>query len=221
MAARGLAGRLILLLSASAICLVVLPAAPALAGQAASGELLFYPCTSCHPVADGAARSGRKLPNDFKGHGVVLDVHDALGKGAAACLVCHDESARNPGKLKLIDGSLIDIKGDVSSVCYRCHSAKYNEWKAGTHGRHQPKCSASGCHDPHSPGWIYAPALLPFVGAGFQFQVLPERAVFQPLAAPPSDPPVEIPVWFVALAAFAMVMAGSMIGKLILGRSKR
>ena len=183
--------------------------------------MLFYPCTSCHPVAAGSIRAGRKLPNDFKGHGIVLIEHDALGQGSTACLVCHDDPSRNPGKLKLIDGSLIDITGDVSRVCFRCHSAKYKEWKAGTHGRHQPKCTASGCHDPHSPGWIYAPPLLPYVGAGFQFQILPERAGFQPLASPPSIPPVKVPVWFAALGAFAVVVAGGLVGKLIVGRSKR
>lgn len=216
-----LAGRLISSFVASVVCLIVLSSVPALAGQAASGELLFYPCTSCHPVASGAIRSGLKLPNDFKGHAIVLIEHNALGEGRTACLVCHDEPSRNPGKLKLIDGSLVDITGDVSRVCFRCHSAKYKEWKAGTHGRHQPKCTASGCHDPHSPGWIYAPALLPYIGTGFQFQILPERAAFQPLASPPNDPPVEVPMWFVAVAAFAMVVAGGLIGRLIQGRSKR
>lgn len=204
-----------------ALALLVVPATSAFAGQAASGELLFYPCTSCHPVTSAAIRSGRKLPNDFKRHSVVLIEHDELGRGRAACLVCHDDSGRNPGKLKLIDGSLIDITGDVSRVCFRCHSAKYKEWKAGTHGRHMPKCTASGCHDPHTPEWIYAPPLLPYVGAGFQFPILTQRAGFQPLAAPPSVPPVKVPMWFVAMGALAVVVAGGLVAALIAGRSKQ
>ena len=114
--------------------------------------------------------------------------HDVLGKGDAACLVCHDDPAKNPGMLKLADGSLVDIKGDVAAVCFRCHSTKYKEWKAGTHGKHQGKCTAAGCHDPHSPGFMYAQPLRPFVGNGFQFQVLSERTAFTPLMAPAPPP---------------------------------
>ena len=205
------------------VVLFLMTAAPAVAGQASAGELFFYPCTSCHPVAPGAVRSGRVLPNNFKGHQIELVGHDKLGQGEAACLVCHDDAARNPGMLKTIDGSLIDINGDVSKVCYRCHSAKYAEWKAGTHGKRLPKCTASGCHNPHSPGWINAGALLPFVGIGFQFQVLPERQAFMPLPgpAPQSAAPVETPMWFLPLAGLGIVVAGGLIGKLIRGRSDR
>jgi len=200
---------------------VMLAAIPAFAGQAATGELFFYPCTSCHPVAEGAVQSGRKLPNDFKGHAIALAKHDELGQGSAACLVCHDGPAKNPGKLKLIDGTLIDITGDVSLVCFRCHSAKYREWKAGTHGRRMPKCTSAGCHDPHTPGWIYARPLLPFVGGGFQFQVLSVRQPFMPLASPSPAPPTHVPTWFYAVAALGVAVAAGIAGKLILGRSKR
>lgn len=191
------------------------------AGQASAGELFFYPCTSCHPVAEGALESGRKLPNGFKGHQTVLIEHDALGVGAGACLVCHDDASKNPGKLKLIDGSLIDITGDVSRVCFRCHSAKYKEWQERTHGRHEAKCTAAGCHDPHTPGWIYAQPLLPYIGTGFQFKVLAEREEFMPLAAPPEDPPLEVPGWFFAVAALGVALAGGLVGALIAGRSKQ
>jgi hypothetical protein len=204
-----------------AVAALLLPVAPAVAGQAATGELLFYPCTSCHPVTAADVQSGRQLPNGFKGHQVVLVTHDALGQGRSACLVCHDDPSRNPEKLKLIDGSLIEITGDVSLVCYRCHSAKYKEWKAGTHGRNQPKCTASGCHNPHSPGWIYAPPLMPFIGTGFQVHVLPQRQRFMPLASPPGNPPVETPTWFMVAAALGVVLAGGVAGKLIQGRSKQ
>ncbi len=95
------------------------------------GELFFDPCTSCHPVAPGSIEGGRKLPNDFKGHEIVLEGHDKLGPGEAACVVCHEDAEKNPGMLKTIDGSLVDIKGDVSLVCFRCHSQKYAAWKAG------------------------------------------------------------------------------------------
>jgi hypothetical protein len=84
-----------------------------------------------------------------------------------------------------------------------------------------PKCTSVGCHDPHTPGWIYAPPLPPFVGSGFQFKVLSERSEFMPLAAPSPDPPLEIATWFYAFVVFGVALAGGLIGKLILGRSER
>ncbi|MDR3687444.1 MAG: hypothetical protein P4L93_10860, partial [Coriobacteriia bacterium] len=42
----------LLSLTATALAVCALLAAPAFAGRASSGELLFYPCTSCHPVGE-------------------------------------------------------------------------------------------------------------------------------------------------------------------------
>jgi len=226
--ARRIATRLLArtLLSVTTIVFAVLTlsATPAFAGQASSGELLFYPCTSCHPVhlIPGTGKPDRVLPNGFQGHQIVLMGHDKLGSGGAACLVCHDDMTRNPGMLKAADGSLIDIRtGDIALVCYRCHSAKYKEWKAGTHGKHKPSCVAAGCHDPHTPQFIYAAPLTPFVGTGFQFQVLSQRVAFSPLARPAPDPAVVIPGWFVAVAALGFVLAAGLVGTLVSGRFKR
>jgi hypothetical protein len=205
---------------ALAMCLVP---ALALAGQASSGQLLYYPCTSCHPVhlIPGTKTPTRRLPNGFTGHGIVLEGHDKLGAGGAACLACHDDPTRNPGKLKTAEGTLIDITGDTALVCYRCHSTKYKEWKAGTHGKHKPSCVAAGCHDPHTPRSIYAAPLMPFVGTGFQFRILPVREPFSPLAPPAPSPPVTVPPWFVVLSVVAVVVAGGLAGGLVTGRSQR
>jgi hypothetical protein len=197
---------------------------PAFAGQASSGELFYYPCTSCHPVQmiPGTETPTKKLPNGFTGHEIVLVGHDKLGKGDAACMTCHDDPARNPGMLKLADGSLIDIKiGDIALVCYRCHSTKYKEFKAGTHGKHKASCVAAGCHDPHTPGFIYAPPLMPFIGTGFQFKVLSQREAFSPLAPPAPDAPVQIPWWFTAITVVGIAVVGGITGTLVMGRSKR
>jgi hypothetical protein len=202
-----------------ALCLAMLLAAPAYAGQAATGDALFYPCTTCHPVTGNPA--ALKLPNGFKGHEVPLVGHDALGVGKTACLTCHDDPSKNPGMLKTADGSLVAITGDVSLVCYRCHSAKYREFKAGTHGKRKPKCTAAGCHDPHTPRWIYASPLLPFVGTGFQAKVLSDREPFRALPIPQSRPAPQTPQWFSILAAFGIVVAGGLVGQLIRGRSNR
>jgi hypothetical protein len=211
----------LLFLLAAAFFLI--SATPAIAGQASSGELFFYPCTTCHPLTPGVAPTGRKLPNGFTKHEIVLVGHDVLGKGTAACVVCHDDPRRNPGLLKTVDGSLVDIRGDVSLVCQKCHSAKYAEFRAGVHGKHELKCTSAGCHDPHTPGFIYAKPLLPFVGTGFQFRVRPVREAFMPLAspAPRGIPPVETPVWFVVLVVVGTILAVGLAGALIAGRSKR
>ncbi len=200
---------------------VLASVAPAMAGQASTGELLFYPCTSCHPLNPADVASGaRVLPNHFKGHQIVLVGHDQLGAGNAACLVCHDDPTRNPGMLKAADGSLIPITGDVSKVCFRCHESKYKEWKAGTHGRNQPKCTAAGCHNPHSPQWIYAPPLMPYVGTGFQFKILPARAPFKPLVVPPTTAAPETPVWYWILVVVGVLAAAGIALTLIFGRSE-
>jgi len=193
-------------------------APPAFAGQAASGVLFFDPCSDCHPVTGDAPKG---LPGDFEGHEIVLESHDALGEGSTACLTCHDDPAKDPGMLKLVDGSLIPITGDTSKVCYQCHSAKYLEWVAGAHGRMEPGCTSAGCHDPHTPGYMYAPPLLPFVGSGFQFKVLPETEPFTAFPPPaPLAPPVT-PRWFAVLAARGLVVAGSQAVMLTRGRRKR
>ena len=179
---------------------------------------MFYPCSSCHPVTGLAA--DRKLPNDFKEHQIVLAEHAMLGEGKAACLVCHEDPDKDPSKLKTM-GSSVDITGDVSLVCYRCHSAMYKEWKSHMHGAGMAKCTAAGCHDPHTPGVIFGNFLLPFAGNGFQAQVLPENQPFTALAKPPGLPPVETPHWLIALASVGAVLAGGITSSLIRGRSKR
>ena len=213
--------RAALLAALLAVILVLLGTSTALAGQASTGELLFYPCTNCHPVTDAQLAAGRTFPNGFKGHDIVLEGHDVLGKDEAACLVCHDDPTKNPGMLKTVDGSLVAVNGDVSLVCFRCHSAKYAEWKAGTHGKNQPGCTAAGCHDPHTPGFIYASALMPFTGVGFQFRVRPVKAAFMPLMAPAPKgiPPVVTPGWYLIVVIAGVLLVAGLIVALIRGRS--
>jgi hypothetical protein len=205
-----------------ALTLAMLALVPgvALAGQASSGQLFFYPCTSCHPITDAQLAAGRTFPNGFKGHQITLVGHDALGHGEAACLTCHDDPSSNPGMLKTADGRLVSVTGDVSLVCYRCHSARYKQWKAGTHGRNEPSCTAKGCHDPHSPQWIYAPALMPYTGTGFQFQVLPTHVAFKPLMQAPATPWAQTPWWFVALVVMALVAVAVLAAALVAGGSR-
>jgi hypothetical protein len=198
------------------------PAAPAFAGAASLGQPLFYPCTSCHPVTLGAdGRPTKPLPNGFTGHVIALESHDKLGQGNAACLVCHDDPSRDPGKLKLIDGSLVDITGDVSRVCYRCHEQKYKDWQAGTHGKHEAKCTAAGCHDPHTPAYVFASAVLPFSASGFQVRAVSDRKAFTPLASAPLPPPVKTPSWLLIATTIGMTVSAGLVGSMILRRPKR
>ena len=194
---------------------------PPSGGKAATGEPLFYPCTGCHPVLPGEVEQGRAFPNDFTGHQITLRGHAILGEGDAACLVCHDDPARDPGKFKLIDGSLVDITGDLAQVCFRCHMSMYREFEAGMHGAGKAKCSSAGCHNPHTPGYIFGGGLLPFVGNGFQFQVLPEMEKFTPLAGPPERAPYHDPEWLRLLALAGVVAAGGIAVALVRGGSDR
>jgi hypothetical protein len=170
----------------------------------------------------GTEVPSRPLPNGFTGHKIVLQGHDKLGSASVdACLACHDDPARNPGKLITVSGGLVDITGDVSLVCDRCHSAKYKEFKAGTHGKHKPSCVAGGCHDPHTPQMIYAGPLMPFIGTGFQFKAVGVREPFMALATPPLPPEVVTPWWFSAIAVVGLLSAAGLVGGMVKGRLKR
>jgi hypothetical protein len=206
--------------------LLLTPVLPAAAGQASSGALLFYPCTQCHPVTlvpgpNGTRVPSRPLPNGMTQHSIKLEIHDALGGGAVdACLSCHDDPGRNPGKLKLANGGFVDIKGDVSLVCQTCHQEKYREFKEGIHGKSYASCVVAGCHDPHTPGYIYASPLRPFLGTGFQIKVFPVREPFKPLAPPAPAPPVDTPVWFMWVSIAGFLIVAGIIGMLVSERPK-
>lgn len=156
----------------------------ALAGRASSGQLLFYPCTRCHPIGSKPASA---RPIKLKKHQIRLETHNVLAKGTRACLVCHDSPVRNPGKLRLTDGGLVDITGNVSLLCYRCHENKYLEWKAGFHGK-PGGCAAAGCHNPHAPTWIAFQPLLPYLGTTIEGKVVGDRQPFRALPGPPVIP---------------------------------
>jgi hypothetical protein len=172
--------------------------------------LLFYPCTQCHPVTinDATGQTSHPVPNNFKGHKIVLESHDVLGKGSDACLVCHDDPSRNPGLLHAVDGTLIDVKtGDIPLLCEKCHFEKYTEFRQGIHGKHFASCVVAGCHDPHSPGYIYIAALPPFLGTGFQVQpVGADRVPFKPLMSPPLPPPTVNPTWYVVVTVIGLLV---------------
>jgi len=207
---------------AAAVLTVCAVTAPAFAGRSSTGELAFEPCTRCHPVTlDASGEPTKPLPNGFKKHEITLEAHDILGPGDKACLVCHDDPSRNPGKLKAVDGSLVDVGGDVSVVCQRCHFEKYREWQVGVHGKRQPTCTAAGCHDPHTPSWIYVGALPPFQGTGMEVHAVGQREPFKALPGPPVQPPVETPVWLAVLSVLGVVVTAGTVGYLVSGRSKR
>lgn len=207
-----------------AVTLIVLLASSsaAFAGRASTGKQAFYPCTDCHPVTLGAdGKPTKALPVDMKKHEIVLEVHDTLGTDDKACLACHDDPTRNPGMLIMPDGSLEPITGDVSRVCQRCHFEKYREWEAGIHGKNEPKCSAAGCHDPHTPSWIYIAALPPFQGTGMEVRAVAEREPFTPLAGPPVPAAVFTPLWLLLAAGSGGLVVIVILGYLIVGGLKR
>jgi hypothetical protein len=213
-------------LVAAALIVAVIAAvafsAPAFAGQSSTGKQAFVPCTRCHPVfVDANDKPTKPLPNGFKKHEITLEVHDILGKGGEACLACHESPTTDPGKLKTPDGSLVDVTGDVSRVCQKCHFEKYRDWQAGIHGKRAPKCTSGGCHDPHTPSWIYVAALPPFQGTGLEVRAVGKREPFKPLASPPLPAPVTTSLWLVIVASLGAVVSAGILAYLVLGRSKR
>ncbi|GAB4278210.1 MAG: hypothetical protein Kow0056_10280 [Coriobacteriia bacterium] len=202
------------------VALTLAMAARALADQASAAELFFYPCDSCHPVtADTDGSVDKDLPIDFSGHEVKLDGHDSLGEGDAACLACHDDPSRNPGMLKVAGGGLVEITGDVSRVCYQCHSDKYKEWVAGIHGHLRSKCTDSGCHDPHTPRYMNVAPLYPFIGAGVQVKAVGAHEAFLAMPPPPVPPSADPPSGFKTTVALGLLVAAAIIGILLRGRS--
>lgn len=202
--------------------LLLAPAPQAQAGLSSTGKLAFYPCNRCHPVFLGPdGKPTKPLPIGLEKHEIELKVHDILGVGDKACLACHQPPTEDPGKLILPDGTFVPVNGDVSRVCQRCHFEKYQQWKIGIHGKNQPACSAAGCHNPHSPSWIYVPALPPFLGTGMEVHAVSEREGFKPLASPPVPPPVETPVWLAVLSGVGFAISAGIVGVLIKGRAKR
>lgn len=193
------------------------------AALASTGAAVFYPCTQCHPVfLDAAGKPTKPLPNGMKKHEIDLEAHDILGEGDKACLACHDDPTRNPGKLRLPDGTFVDIEGDVSRVCQTCHFGKYQDFLVGVHGKGLDKCTTAGCHNPHRPSWIYVAALPPFQGTGFEVKAVgPDREPFKPFAAPPVAPPVETPVWLWVVTGLGSVAALGLVGFMMAGRARR
>jgi hypothetical protein len=208
-------------LAITAVAVMVI-ASPAFAGHSSTGKAAFVPCTRCHPVVtDADDKPLRPLPNGFKKHEITLEVHDTLGKDEVACLACHDSPQRDPGKLLTPDGTFVDVTGDVSRVCQKCHFEKYREWKAGVHGKRAPKCTSGGCHDPHTPSWIYIAALPPFQGTGLEVRAVSKREPFKALASPPLPAPVATPLWLVIVTSLGGIVAAGLVTSLVLGRPKR
>lgn len=195
----------------------------AYAGRAATGELAFYPCTDCHPVTLGAdGKPTKPLPNGKQKHEIELVAHDILGAGDQACLACHQSPSKNPGMLIAPDGSAIEITGDVSRVCQRCHFEKYQQFKTQVHGKGEEKCTAAGCHSPHTPQWIYVAAIPPFQGTGFEVKAVGvTREPFKPFASPPVPPPTYTPTWLVVLTGLGLLFVAAAIGYLVVGRRAR
>ncbi len=205
------------------LLLQLLLSAPAYAGKASTGELAFYPCTQCHPVTLGAdGKPTKPLPNGFQKHEITLEVHDILGEGDKACLACHQSPDKNPGLLIAANGSLVDVSGDTSQVCQRCHFEKYQQWKQGVHGKRAPQCTSAGCHDPHSPSWIYVAGLEPFQGTGMEVRaVSATRLPFKAFPGPPPQPPVYTPAWLTIFASLGFVVVLGLTGLLVFGKANR
>lgn len=216
--------KIVLIFHITVVTVLFLFVQQAQASKSSGGKLLFFPCDKCHPP-------GKDLPNGFQGHKVKLEHHDKLGEGKSACFACH-QSVDNPALLKLADGSFVPIDGEISRVCYGCHSDKYKEWKEGAHGEsplkidgkygENTKCTVKACHDPHTPGWIGITPILPYLGTTIEVEVMSEKKSFTALPQPASAPPVKTPSWLKILTLLGITLAGGLIGApLVIERLQR
>ncbi|RJQ52061.1 MAG: hypothetical protein C4521_10975 [Actinobacteria bacterium] len=119
--------------------------------------------------------------------------------------------------LKVAEGKFVSVTGDVSLICYRCHSTKYRQWKAGTHGK-GPSCAASGCHDPHNPVWIGIRPVIPFLGNSIEVKAVGERESFTALPGPPGRP--EIPD-FLSMKILTVLGLIGIVSAFVLAERKR
>ena len=142
---------------------------------------------------------------------VELDSHVKLGRTVEeACQVCHDMVVGEASYFILIDGTRVPfIEENVPRLCYRCHSNKYNEWQAGTHGK-PVKASCIACHSPHRPGRFKVPPLPPFLDRPISFRIGPYAEPFTPLP-PPADNPPSPSLPELEIAAILVFLLGSAV----------
>ncbi|MCL4554581.1 MAG: NapC/NirT family cytochrome c [Actinobacteria bacterium] len=154
---------------------------------------------------------------------IELDSHEKLGSPTRdACQVCHDMVVGEASYFILIDGSQVPfIEENVPRLCYRCHSNKYNEWQAGTHGK-PGRASCITCHSPHRPGRFKVAPLPPFLDEPISFRVGPYAEPFTPLPPPADDPPSPSLPELEIVAILVFLLSGGLVGiSIVVGMSAK
>lgn len=152
------------------------PGAPEISIVARSGELTFFPCSTCH----GAMPPNPERRELMAPHPAALD----HGDGRFWCLDCHAPEDRD--QLATMAGQRVGFD-QADRVCSQCHAAVHEDWAFGVHGKRVGRWqgpreiySCAHCHDPHDPALRpRAPEPPPPVRAGLE--PMPDSAHHDPL----------------------------------------
>ena len=123
------------------------PGAPDVSVVGRTGEMSFFPCSSCHSAMPvNAERRELMAP-----HPRALD----HGDGRIWCLTCHSPESRD--QLVTLAGEPVGFD-EADRVCAQCHADVHQDWAFGVHGKRVGRWegpreiySCAHCHDPHDP----------------------------------------------------------------------
>jgi len=110
-----------------------------------------FPCSDCHDPEIPVNREPRPMA---MAHDEIPLEHDPENMW---CLACHDADARD--MLHLAGGRKVPFE-ESYRLCAQCHGAKFQDWKAGIHGRRTGQWGGekeillcANCHSAHSPSF--------------------------------------------------------------------
>ncbi|MBS0002365.1 MAG: hypothetical protein KFF45_04720 [Thioalkalivibrio sp.] len=144
-------------------------------------ELEHVPCKDCHQYMDPNPEPRQLVDSPH-----VAEVRH--GKADMWCTACH--APENHQQLRALSGLAVDFD-DSHRVCRDCHSATYQDWLYGAHGKRvgswqgeREILNCTACHDPHLNLNVLQrrPVALPGVRAGLERQVhgpAPPRRLWQ------------------------------------------
>lgn len=117
-----------------------------------SGELVQYPCTSCHLGRRIVLRDERRRD----AHRNITAAHPVQTGGT--CSTCHSSDDVQQLALKSGERGTLD---HAYRLCAQCHFAQADAWAGGAHGKRldgwqgrRVVMGCADCHDPHQPALV-------------------------------------------------------------------
>ena len=115
--------------------------------MARTGDIVKYPCSSCHDKPLEVATSSETPHPDIQ-----LNHADS---SILTCTSCH--ASDNLDSLHSLTGQAIDFDHSYQ-VCAQCHTQQAEDWEGGAHGKRvggwaPPRVieTCTSCHNPHDP----------------------------------------------------------------------